>query len=312
MQWGFMPTDAVRGPHEEKDVVYVSQCEFSKATANQNAFNLPTFYRQKTTKGDELDPDRHFWRSLRMEDIPRHRPVCFYGYSEVKELPGIRLPDETAPHIRYNNLWYQQESSDAGNEFIVAPMTPTAESTAESTKEFVTKRRKLDADHAVNNIQKHRPRMRKYSPLTDDVFFHPEELTRNVDNRREMYQHLRKGAIPGDLMTVTLDEEPGYVDVAFIPPLAPAADVTLLGGTIQYYGTDGNKYRQQSVLGTEGGIIPTDPDRFGTAAPIPEKLTIFSELPGREVECPGWDLIDEGIEDSDSELADSSPVIQLC
>ena len=79
-----------------QDVEYVSQCVYADSPAGQIASNIPTFYRQQTIDGDELDPALHN-KDLLFENIQLERPLCYYGYSEVQEAQLDHRNQRSAP-----------------------------------------------------------------------------------------------------------------------------------------------------------------------------------------------------------------------
>ena len=115
-----------------------------------------------------------------------------------------------------------------------------------------------------------------------------------------------------------------YVDLLYIPPLAPQPDMTPLGGTIVYYETVESdppesrpkvlQIRSQSYISPNNVLVPagTDPetgvDRQGVRETIPDELTAYSRVPASPDYRPDPQDVDEGIETSDDEL-DTSPAI---
>ena len=320
VQWALMPDQPTREPHASRDVVYVSQCVHADSTARELSSSLPIFYKQQTRDGDELDPAVHN-KDLLFENIQRERPLCYYGYSEVTEgQRKIRLPDLMAEHIPYNNLRYQTEDNDAGHEFIC----PLVDSPAALPDPPISRKRRGERINPPNDLKPPQPGSRVVSPISDIEYFQPQELARNPTDRRDIYDDFYSGAKKDDLMTVTSQDEPAYVDLLYIPPLAPQPDMTPLGGTIVYYETVENdppesrpkvlQIRSQSYISPNNVLVPagTDPetgvDRLGVRETIPDALTAYSRVPASPDYRPDPQDVDEGIETSDEEL-DTSPAI---
>ena len=323
VQWALMPDQSARKPHASQDVVYVSQCVHADSTARELSSNIPTFYRQRTKDGDELDPAVHN-KNLLFENIQRERPLCYYGYSkETEAQQKMRLPDLTAEHIPYNNLRYHTEDTDAGHEFICQ----LGDSSADPSDPPISRKRRGEDLNPPNDLKPPQPGSRVVSPITDIEYFHQQELSCNPTDRRDIYDNFYAGAKKDDLMTVTSQDEPAYVDLLYIPPLAQQPDVIPLGGTIVYYETvEGDspesrpkmlQIRSQSYVSPNNVLIPagidseTGVDRLGVRERIPDELTAYSRLPASPDYRPDPQDVDEGIETSDEELDTSPAVMQV-